>query len=268
MESTGDNVRRRKNRWVVKVGSQMVQQGGPVQIRSWMYQVQELQKNHNIEVIWVTSGAIVTAVRRTDFKKSKTDWTVSEKQALSAVGQPLLMDLYNVSLHSLGMLGAQVLLSYEDVAKASSRKNFSQTLENLLKWKIIPVVNENDAVGTDEIKFGDNDSLSAKVAALCGASRLIFLTDVPGVYESDPKNNSGSKVVKHLTSITPSLLKKVPKKSKNSVGSGGMFSKLIAAREALKNGIETIVVKGDEDKILLKIAQAKDFRGTRISSKR
>ena len=188
-------------RWVVKVGSQIVCTGGPVLVRSWMQQIRTLRRDHDIEVIWVTSGAIASAVERTDFKKHKSDWLLSEKQALSAIGQPILMDMYNISLSAVGLMGAQVLLTASDLRDNSRRNNFKKTIEQTLKWKVVPILNENDAISTDEIKFGDNDSLSARVAGVISADRLVILTDVDGLYDRDPKKFKNAKMQKLYQSL-------------------------------------------------------------------
>lgn len=240
------------NRWVVKAGSNMVCSGGPLLVRSWMQQVSQLRKKHGIEIIWVTSGAIASAVDRTDFKKAKR--TLPEKQALSAIGQPIVMDLYNISLQASGLLGAQILLTYDDLSSSSRRKNFQNTVETLLKWKVTPVLNENDAVATEEIKFGDNDSLSAKVAKVLGADRLLILTDVKGLYDSDPRANQRAKLIRRLDLVSDRTLKQVAASPGSSRGTGGMFSKLKAAREASRSGIETWLVKGDDPNVLVQVA--------------
>ncbi len=165
-----------KSRWVVKAGSNMICSGGPMLIRAWMAQVAELKRKQHIEVIWVSSGAIATAVDRTQFNKKNR--TLSEKQALSAIGQPLVMDLYNMALQTQGLLGAQVLLTYQDLASLPQKKNLENTIQQLLKWGVTPILNENDAVATEEIRFGDNDSLSARIAKTMKADRLVILTDV------------------------------------------------------------------------------------------
>src|SRR5690349_2082249 len=175
-----------RERWVIKAGSNMVCAGGPILLRAWMSQIAILRKQHKIEVIWVTSGAIASAVDRTaaderNRKQKQKKRSLPEKQALSAIGQPIVMDLYNLSLQAVGLLGAQILLTADDLANKKRRENFQNTLEQLLKWQVTPILNENDAVATEEIKFGDNDSLSAKVAATAGAERLIILTDVDGL---------------------------------------------------------------------------------------
>jgi glutamate 5-kinase len=260
-----------KKRWVIKAGSNMVCSGGPLLLRAWMQQVAQLRRLHGIEVIWVTSGAIASAVDRTEFRKKNRK--LSEKQALSAIGQPLVMDLYNIALQTSGLLGAQILLTYSDLADRKRRENFHNTLEELLHWGVVPILNENDAVATEEIKFGDNDSLSAKVALVTEADRLLILTDVDGLYDSDPNSNPKAKLIQRLESVSPALLKslegsskKAASKKKNNRGTGGMYSKIRAAVEASKGGTETWLVRGDVPSVLLHAAQ--DHRiGTVVEAK-
>ena len=156
-------------RWVIKVGSQLIRDGGPLLIQDWMRQVALLRRESGIEIVWVTSGAIASAMERTAFKKPSK--TLPEKQALSAIGQPLIMQQYSIALAAHGLIGAQVLLTYDDIKSRPRSRNLVATLEQLLKWNAIPILNENDAVSTEEIQFGDNDSLSAKVARLVRADR-------------------------------------------------------------------------------------------------
>lgn len=261
------SAKKKLSRWVVKAGSNMIVSGGPMLIRAWMAQVSRLRKEHGIEVIWVSSGAIATATDRTDFKK--TSRTLSEKQALSAIGQPLVMDLYSIALQTQGLLGAQVLLTYEDLSDSHRRQNFQNTIEQLLEWKVTPILNENDAVATQEIKFGDNDSLSARVAKATGADRLVILTDVEGLFDLDPRKHPNARLITELDGVKPSLLKQVGQASGTgggtSRGTGGMFSKLTAARIATQAGIETWLVKGDEPQVLLDVAKDQSI-GTRITS--
>jgi glutamate 5-kinase len=243
-------------RWVVKAGSNMVCSGGPLLLRAWMQQVAVLRRRHGIEVIWVTSGAIASAVDRTDVSRSsrKSARQLAEKQALSAIGQPIVMDLYNLALGASGLLGAQILLTADDLAASDRRGNFQNTLEQLLEWNVTPILNENDAVATDEIKFGDNDSLSAKVARVVKAERLIILTDVAGLYDSDPKKNPSARRIESLEGVSSALLAGMDRGAGSSRGTGGMFSKLIAAREASKNGIQTWLVQGDVPSVLIEVA--------------
>ncbi|MBC7691061.1 MAG: glutamate 5-kinase [Methylotenera sp.] len=260
-------------RWVVKAGSNMVCSGGPILLRAWMQQVKTLRKEHDIEVIWVTSGAIASAVDRTGFGSKKR--LLAEKQALSAIGQPLIMDLYNLSLQSVGLLGAQVLLTYDDLADPKRSENFKNTLEQLLQWQATPILNENDAVATEEIKFGDNDALSAKVARTMGAERLVILTDVDGLHDEDPRRNSKAKLIHQLNGIAPAQLAKLRAEAEStkgngggtSRGTGGMYSKLSAADLSTRAGVETWLVKGDVPSVLLQVAKDQAV-GTQILVKK
>lgn len=251
----------RRRRWVIKAGSQMVCTGGPLLLRAWMAQVAQLNKQHGIEVIWVTSGAIASAAERTDFKRKKRE--LPEKQALSAIGQPMVMDLYNLALNATGLLGAQVLLTAGDMQDRERRRNLQNTLEKLLEWKAVPILNENDAVATEEIKFGDNDSLSAKIARMMNAERLVLLTDVDGLYDRDPKTDPSARLIPYRKVIRKADLLSAGRGSVSSRGTGGMYSKLLAAQNALKDGITTHFVRGDYPLNLLLLAQGHSI-GTQI----
>jgi glutamate 5-kinase len=254
-------------RWVIKAGSQMVCAGGPILVRSWMMQVATLRKKHSIEVIWVTSGAISSAIDRTDFKKAKPGArTLPEKQALSAIGQPFIMDLYNLALQASGLLGAQVLLTAGDLKDPKRKRNLQNTLAKLLEWKTVPILNENDAVATEEIQFGDNDSLSAQIAKAMRAERLVLLTDVSGLYDNDPKTNPDARLIEDLKNVTPQILSGLAKHGGSSRGTGGMYSKLLAAKAASQAGITTHLVLGDQPDQLLKLARG-EVVGTRIGAK-
>ncbi len=239
-------------RWVVKAGSQMVCHGGALLMRAWMQQVVNLRKNHNVEVIWVTSGAIAWATDRTNFKNSKR--TLPQKQALSAIGQPLVMDHYNLALHGSGLLGAQVLLTGGDMKDRTRRQNLQNTLTELLRWKVVPVINENDAVSTEEIQFGDNDSLSSQIAIMMKAERLVLLTDVDGLFDCDPKKHGNARMIEYLSKVTAKDLKLANPKAVSQRGTGGMYSKLLAAKNASEKGIVTHLVRGDLTHQLLEIA--------------
>ncbi|MGE0616910.1 MAG: glutamate 5-kinase [Bacteriovoracia bacterium] len=253
---------KKRRRWVIKVGSQLVCTGGPLLVREWMQQVLTLQKRHRIDVVWVSSGAIHSAIGRTG-RSHGAKRTLSEKQALSAIGQPMVMDLYNLALQASGMLGAQVLLTYDDLDSTQRRQNFLNTLGELLKWGAVPILNENDAVATEEIKFGDNDSLSAKVAIALRAERLIILSDVEGLYTENPAENPRARLVRDVEQVNEKVLKMAPPNTKSSRGTGGMYSKLLAGREAARAGVETYLVKGDRMKVLLDLADGLPI-GTRI----
>ena len=256
----------KRKRWVIKAGSNMVCSGGPLLLRSWAQQILQLAKEYNIEIIWVTSGAISSAREKIIAKnRRKIPLHLSEKQALSAIGQPIVMDLYNMALQAEGLRGAQVLLTYDDLASLKRRKNLKSTLEQLLKWNVVPILNENDTVATEEIKFGDNDSLSARVAVHMKADRLIILTDVKGLYTENPVDNPKAEFISSLDKITRKQLQKPGLRHGSSRGTGGMYSKLLAAQMASKNGVETFLVKGDIPSVLVQLAKGESV-GTRIKT--
>jgi glutamate 5-kinase len=209
-------------------------------------------------VVWVTSGAIATARQQIHH-----GWkTLPEKQALSAVGQPALMELYNTALQFHGLRGGQVLLSYADFKGKVSRKNLTNTLHQLLDWDCVPVLNENDAVATDEIQFGDNDMLSALVATEIKADQLVILTNVEGLYDRDPAI-PGAQLISELKQVPESLLKKLKTASLSSSGRGGIYSKLKAARYAQKKGVSTVIIRGDRFNVLNDLAEGQKI-GTRV----
>lgn len=268
-----------RERWIVKAGSNMICSGGPMLIRAWMQQVATLRKRHGIEVVWVTSGAIASAVDVMDRKvlRAGKARTLAEKQALSAIGQPLVLDLYTIGLRTQGLGAAQVLLTYEDLADANRKQNFQNTIEQLLQWRVTPILNENDAVATQEIRFGDNDSLSARVARAVGANRLVILTDVEGLFDSDPRKNPQARLISELKSVTAGQIRKLTTEAKANAkrsrasrevsrGTGGMLSKIIAAKIASDSGVRTHLVKGDETNVLLEIASG-HLLGTTIHGK-
>lgn len=253
--STSKSSSQKTELWVVKAGSQMVIDGGPMLIRSWMNQVSELAREKNIQVIWVTSGAIASARKRT----GKVPKLLREKQALSAIGQPHLINHYLVALHENAANGAQILLTAEDLRSRTRRSYLQQTLKTLLEWKYLPILNENDAVATEEIQFGDNDRLASLVAVHMKATRLVLLTDVDGLYDRDPKTTSGAqaRLIPELKGVPASLVRKLKSSgSSNSLsfGRGGMLSKILAAKTVTGSGIHCHLVKGDLPQALTRIA--------------
>ncbi len=250
---------RKKPIWVIKIGSAIYVEGGPILLKSLMQQVSELKQKFQVDIIWVTSGAIASARSRTRKQWKK----LPEKQALSAIGQPMLMDSYNLALNATGLMGAQVLLTYDDMTRAKQRQNLKNTLATLLQWKVVPILNENDAVATEEIQFGDNDLLSAKVASLMGAERLIILTNVEGLYDSPPEKNPKARLISHLPKVTQTLLSSMDSRATSSVGRGGMYSKMRAAAFAQGKSIPTWILRGDLPNNLLKIA-ANETIGTYV----
>lgn len=266
IKKTTSKSKSKPKRWVIKAGSQMVCSGGPLILRSWAQQIATLSKKHNVEIIWVTSGAISTAKDKLLTPASKKV-SIHEKQAFSAIGQPIVMELYNIALQSEGLRGAQILLTYDDLLNKKRKANFKNTMETLLSWKIVPVLNENDAVATEEIQFGDNDSLSAKVAIHMKADKLIILTDVEGFHDSNPNHNPQAQLISEITTFSKKILNTEGLKAGGLRGTGGMFSKLLAAKLAHKSKIDTHLVKGDRNNVLIDIFQNKKV-GTHVKSKK
>jgi glutamate 5-kinase len=186
-----------------------------------------------------------------------------EKQALSAIGQPMLMDLYNLALQAQGLIGAQVLLSYTDFRFKQNRKNFTNTVLQLLDWNAIPILNENDAVATEEIQFGDNDQLSAMIACELKADRLIILTNVEGLYNKSPEY-SDAELITYLPAINSKVLQ-MADGSKSKMGKGGMASKLLAAKNAWKKKVPTTIARGEVPKVLIRLAMGESI-GTSVGS--
>jgi glutamate 5-kinase len=252
--------------WVIKAGSEMVVGGGPLLIRHWMQQLAELRQKRGVRAIWVTSGAI--ALARKEMRRS---WSkLPEKQALSALGQPLVMDAYSLALRTHGIAAAQVLLTYDDMADAKRSRNLKNTLRTLLHWDAVPILNENDAVATEEIKFGDNDSLSARVAQMMRADRLIIMTDVAGLYDKDPKARPDARLIQTVprrhSQARAGLLGQIDATGKSRNGVGGMRSKIQAALAAQQSGIPTWLIQGDAPNGLLRLGKGEEI-GTHFEGK-
>ena len=246
-------------RWVVKVGSSLVTKNGRGldmnAIANFAAQLANLVAADN-EVILVSSGAIAEGMNRLAWEKRPH--AVYELQAAAAVGQMGLIQAYESCLQKHALHSAQVLLTHEDLQDRKRYLNARTTLRKLLSLKVIPVVNENDTVSTDEIKFGDNDTLAALVSNLVEADTLIILTDQQGVHETPPNNilndkDSGNKLIDEI-SANDKLLDKIAGPSAGELGRGGMLTKVSAARLAARAGAATVIASGTTDNILLKIA--------------
>ncbi len=245
----------------------MIVSGGPLLLRSLMLQVKQLKSSYDCDIIWVTSGAIASAIQRVKNIRIHKKKTLTEKQALSAIGQPYIMEQYNLALNSCGLMGAQILLTADDLNSKKRKNNFINSINELLKWKVVPILNENDAVSTDEIKFGDNDMLSARVALAIKADRLIILTDVEGLYDRDPTKYKNAKRISYLAKVNERTLKLATSKSSSGKGTGGMQSKLMAAKLVQNKKIITHLIKADTLNSLMR-AIKNDNIGTQLGGKR
>ena len=251
-------------RWIIKVGSRTLIAGGPALVRSWMRQVAVLRAQFGIDAVWVTSGAIATAVRLLGHRTTGLEF--AEKQALCAIGQPAMMQLYEAALAAEGMRSAQVLVTAHDLENAELRQNLVTMLDTLRAWGAVPIVNENDVAMQRNRKFKDNDWLAAMLAGMLGAERLVLCTDVEGLYDADPRVSPQAKVVPFVADLTDAALAAIDGAAGSGVSAGGMRSKMGAAREAVEHGSQTFIVKGDDPDVLLRLAAGGSV-GTRIAAK-
>jgi len=210
----------------------------------------------------VSSGAIAAGKEVLDFPKLLK--TIPAKQMLAAVGQPRLMNVYEQFFNVYGYDVAQILLTREDISDRTRYLNARNTLSALLDQDVIPIINENDSVATDEIHIGDNDNLSAMVASLIDADLLVLLTDQRGIYTSDPALNENARLIKVIESddIDDSIWEAAGG-SKNGLGTGGMLTKLEAADTARRAGITVVIADGKVDDVLLRVAKGEEI-GTEI----
>src|SRR5205085_3963565 len=213
----------------------------------------------NFQVVVVTSGARAAGLARLGL--GRIPKKIPEQQAAAAIGQIRLMALYERYFSDFGKHVGQVLLTADDLRDRTRYLNAQRTLEHLLRHGVVPIVNENDSVATDELKFGDNDRLSALVAGLVGADLLIILTDVAGLHDGDPRAGQAA-LVELVEDIDAHIASGVAGGAGSVVGTGGMASKLMAARSAAHRGIPTIVASGNEAGILARILSPNDHTGT------
>ncbi|WP_435899952.1 glutamate 5-kinase [Meiothermus cerbereus] len=230
------------HRLVVKVGSAVLSDAkGRQQQLEIAAQIAALRAEGR-EVVLVSSGAVATGLSKLGFKERPK--TMPGKQALAAVGQPTLMHLWEQAFSWYGLKVAQVLLTAEDLAHRHRYLNARQTLETLLEWGIVPIINENDTVMVEEIKFGDNDQLSALIASLVGADLLILLSDIEALFEADPRTHPKARPIPYVERVDAAVLR-MAGESPNRVGTGGMKSKLLAAEKAQAAGIPTLLLPGN-----------------------
>lgn len=211
------------------------------------------------DVVLVSSGAI--AAGRQALGGQKRPESISEKQAYAAVGQARLMMVYQKLFSEYNRVAAQVLLTKDTMTNEVSRYNAQNTFDELIQLGAIPIVNENDTVSTHEIQFGDNDRLSAIVAALIGADLLILLSDIDGLYSDDPRKNPRAQFISLVEEISPELLDMGKDTAGSDVGTGGMSAKLAAARIATDSGSDMVIANGKNVEIIHDIMQGA-FKGT------
>jgi len=255
MTSENSTILRDARRIVVKVGSSLVTNEGrgldEQAIGEWCRQLSALVRDGR-ELIMVSSGAIAEGMKRLGWQQRPH--ALNELQAAAAVGQMGLAQMYETQLRHHGLGSAQVLLTHADLADRERYLNARSTLLTLLSHGVLPVINENDTVVNDEIKFGDNDTLGALVANLVEADALIILTDQKGLYSADPRVDPSATFV-HTARAGDAQLEAMAGGAGSSIGKGGMITKILAAKRAAGSGASTVIAWGRESDVLLRLAK-------------
>lgn len=245
---------KRPHRVIVKIGSALLTGGGrgldKPAIAAWVQQIAELRKQ-GIEVVLVSSGSVAEGMSRLGWKVRPK--ALHQLQAAASVGQMGLVQTYESLFQGHGLHTAQILLTHEDLSDRQRYLNARSTLNTLLELGVIPIINENDTVATDEIRFGDNDTLAALVANSIEADLLMILTDQSGLFERDPTVDPTAKLVTQASINDPRLAEMVGE-SRSGVGRGGMITKLRAARLAARSGAGTLIACGREESVIMRMA--------------
>ncbi len=248
---------------VVKVGSSLVTNNGAgldqTAIADWARQIAQL-KQQGKQVVLVSSGAIAEGMQRLNWKQRPK--SMHELQAAAAVGQMGLIQVYESSFRQYGLHTAQILLTHDDLANRKRYLNARSTLRTLLELDVIPIINENDTVVTDEIRFGDNDSLAALVTNLLEADVLVIMTDQAGLYSADPRKDANATLVAQGKAGDPQL-EKMAGGTGSSISKGGMATKITAAKRAARSGAHTIIASGHEPDVLVRLSQG-EMIGTQL----
>jgi len=249
-------------RIVIKVGTSTLAHGtGRLNIRriEHLCKVMSDLKNSGHEIILVSSGAIGMGVGKLGLGKRPED--IAAKQAAAAVGQCELMYVYDKLFTEYNHTVAQILVTGPDLGNPERRQNFENTLYKLLEFGAIPIINENDTVSTDEIEIGDNDTLSAIIASGLKADLLVLLSDIDGLYDKNPKTHTDARLIETVEKITDDIVALAD--GKGSLGTGGMETKIRAAKMVTKAGCDMIIANGSEPELLYDIAEDKPV-GTRF----
>ena len=247
------------HRIVVKVGtSTLAHSNGLLNFSQIEHIVRQLADLHNkgYEVILVTSGAVGAGMGKLGLKSRPE--SIPEKQAAAAVGQCILLHIYEKMFSEYSQIVAQVLLTKEDIVDPTRYENAHNTLSTLLNQGVIPIINANDAVIVDEIQLGDNDNLSALVSNLLNADLLIILSDIDGLYDSNPRNNPNAKLIHFVEKVTKEI-ENTAEDSSTKLGTGGMITKLKAAELANSKGTSMIIVNGCIPDIIIDVLEGKDI---------
>jgi len=244
---------------VIKLGSSIVTSDGDgldEKCLSSLIKQIAILSSQNKKVILVSSGAIAAGLRKLGIEKRPK--ILSELQSAAAVGQMDLVRIYEELFSDNNLISAQVLLTHSDLSDRKRYLNARSTIFNLIKNNVIPVINENDTVASEEIRFGDNDSLAAMVANLIEADLLVLLTDQDGLFSSDPREVKGAELIHHGY-VDDKSLDDLATGTKSKIGTGGMITKILAARRAALSGTHTIIASGKRSNILVDLSKDEDI---------
>lgn len=251
---------RGKKRVVIKIGSSSLthQDTGRLDLIKLEILVREISdlRNQGIDVVLVSSGAI--AVGRKAMGVDQKPERVSQKQACAAIGQARLMMIYQKLFSEYNQVAAQILMTKNTMVNNLNRKNARNTFHELLSMGAIPIVNENDTISTYEIEFGDNDTLSAVVAALIDADLLILLSDIDGLFTDDPRQNKDARFIDVVENMDEHLVQMGKKSTGSSMGTGGMATKITAAEIATASGADMVIANGKDFHVIHKILQGRN----------
>jgi glutamate 5-kinase len=246
-----------KEKIVIKVGtSSLTYSNGQVNLESFEKLVSMIcgLRKMGKKVLLVSSGAIAVGAGKIGLKQRPSK--LAEKQALAAIGQAELMNIYEKYFAGYNQIVAQVLITKDGVTTPIRRQNARNTLNTLLNMGIVPIINENDTVSTDEIEFGDNDTLSAHVSVVSEADLLILLSDIDGLYNGDPRKDSSAKIISKVFAVEE--VEEFAGASNSEFAKGGMVTKIAAAKLCYHAGIDMVIAKGEEPSVVMDILEGKD----------
>lgn len=261
-----------KKRVVVKIGSSSLQhrETGDLDYTKLDVLVRELcnLRNMGMDVVLVTSGAIAVGQKAVLPQRAREeDNPIAVKQACAAVGQARLMMIYQKIFAEYNQEAAQILMTKNTIVDNLNRYNARNTFEELFKLGVIPIVNENDTIATYEIEIGDNDTLSAIVASLVEADALILLSDIDGLYTDDPRTNPNARYIETVTELTDELMEMGKGSTGSSVGTGGMMTKMQAAKIACSTGVDMVIANSEDIKVIHRILSGQNIGTLFLSHK-
>lgn len=246
------------SRWVVKIGTTLLTDSrvglNQSSIVSWVRQI-SLLKAQGVDMVLVSSGSVGEGMRRLGWDSRPNE--VHHVQTAAAVGQMVLVQSYETAFSSQNVLTAQILLTHADLASRQRYLNARNTLRELLGLGVVPIVNENDAVVNEEIRFGDNDTLAALAANLVEAECLVILTDQDGLFDRDPRSDSSARLIRYASADDPKLIDSAG--SPGRLGRGGMLTKIRAAQKASGSGAATAIVSGREEEVLIRLRNGEEL---------